>query len=63
LPAHKSFEITREDVFVEEDSNYKTTFNSSHLVESIISICVVERSWGRNNPGIREEKERVSSEG
>jgi len=58
LPAHKSFEITHEDVFVEEDRNYRTTFNSSHLVESTVLIFVVERSWGRNNPRIREEKKK-----
>jgi hypothetical protein len=44
LPAHKSFEIIDEDVFVETDRNCKTTFNTGHLVESTISIFLVERS-------------------
>jgi hypothetical protein len=49
-------------VFVEEDRNYKTTFNSGRLVQSKISIFVFEGSRGRNNPEIREKRERIPSE-
>jgi hypothetical protein len=49
-------------VFVEEDGNYRTTFNSGHLLQSTISIFTVEGSRGRSNPELGETEEGISSE-
>jgi hypothetical protein len=53
LSSHKSLEIIHWGVFVEEDRRYKTTFNSGRLVQSTISLFIVEGLRSRNNPEIR----------